>query len=240
MAFQWLHIYMVRFHYIPMPQRSCICTHFQVTGTVRMSGVCNGTYRTTWTVWSVDSNGDHLDVRTNETTPGIETSRTFDKDVMEPGLYKVALTTQFTEFEGQPFFLDYEYVKFELASLVPVITDQDGGVNPIRTVYIRAPVTIDSSQSSDPAGNLESLSESVLQRTWSCRTGNIPSEDVEDFFASGTEIAAATQDCTHFITDTGMSCMKNSVPKFYIVILYAGMQCYFTSTHVVRSPKHLQ
>lgn len=229
---------MVRFHYVL--SLSCICTHSQVTGTVRMSGVCNGTYRTTWTVWSVNSNGDHVSVLSNETTPGIETSWTFSKDTMDPGLYKVALTTQFTEFEGQPFFLDYEYVKFELASLVPVITDQDGGVNPTRTVFIGAPVIIDSSQSSDPAGNLPSLSGSVLNRAWSCRTGNIASQDVDDFFGSGTEIAAATQDCTHFITDTGMSSMENSVLKFYIVIIYAGIQCYFISTHVVGSQEQLQ
>lgn len=133
----------------------------------------------------------------------VETSLTLTANTMEPGLYRVKLISQFPDFPGQPFISDFEYVKFKLPGLVPLITDSAGGVNPTRTVFKDSTVNIHSSKSYDPAAGLPSVAMNPLMRNWTCSTGTITRDDVELFFATGNAIASATENCDGLIATKG-------------------------------------
>lgn len=168
---------------------------FQVSAVLPLTGTCNGTYNTKWTVARTDDLAKPI---IENTTASIETSYHFLANTIDAGLYKVQLTSTFTQFQGQPFIADFVYVQFNLTGLIPKITDKDGGVNPTRTVFVDVDTVLDSSGSEDPAEGLPSVANIPMERTWNCQKGSVSRDAVENYIAGGTPLGTMS-DCNNLV-----------------------------------------
>lgn len=122
------------------------------------------------------------------------------KHKMQPGLFKIVLTTYFTGYSPFPTLSDYVYVKYTLPALI-ISVKVDGADTDMKEVWRQKDTPVDSSASYDPAEI-----SGTLTRQWECRKGTLIESDVVSFLGNENFESwptDANENCDDIFTQAG-------------------------------------